>query len=118
MRAWRSLQEDEHFNIDTHPGMIDAGTTDAANDSLDPAIQKLSAEATKVTVAAIRKAFDVPAFDDGGLTEAECLQLFVQFCLYMDSLKKSTARPVTSPPRTESATTEGLTTKPSLACGS
>lgn len=37
----------------------------------------------------VREIFEIPAFDAGGLTELECIQLLLQFSGWMETVKKN-----------------------------
>src|ERR1700722_14481626 len=49
----------------------------------------------------VRKAFDIPPVEQGGLTDANCKTLIDVFCLYLNHIKKKgPSGPTTSPPTT------------------
>lgn len=102
----RALLAHSEFNWETTPALIDVD-----NDHI-------SSDALRVTADAARKAFGVPEFASGGLTESELLQLLVQFSLYLTSLKKSTNPPQILPAATESKPSDPSTTKPESVSGS
>jgi hypothetical protein len=75
-------------------------------------IRQDNEESLNYTLAAVREAFGVKAFADGGLTEAETLALLVQFMGYIGQVKKNISPPQISPPSTEAGSSETSTTKP------
>lgn len=82
--AARRLITHETFDWETHPALAEA-----ADDF----------EALQITVDAVREVFDVPAFESGGLTQAECVELLGDFTEYLHGVKKNTSpSPISSPP--------------------
>lgn len=83
----RNLEDHPEFNIDVDPTLALSSVGDR--------------EAGERTVSAVRAAFgifpfvDVHSFD--GLTELECVALYVEFMEYLDALKKNGSRPPTPP---------------------
>ena len=75
-------------------------------------------QALSHTLAAVREAFGVKAFADGGLTEAETLALLAEFMAYIGAVKKNTSPPPISQPPTEARSSEASTTKPDSDCTS
>jgi hypothetical protein len=67
----------------------------AFDNKLDPGMPGLNAAGR--VAAGVRKAFGVPAFDAGGLTDAECLDLYVAFGEYVGRLAED-SRPLASSP--------------------
>lgn len=105
--VYRRLTVDPEFNWETDPVLIDMGN------------EAESLDASARTVAAVRRAFEIPALDHKrGLTETECLRLLMQFVDSMSALKKNTNTPPTSPESTESAFSDTSTTKPASDSGS
>ena len=86
----RGVESDTEFNLEIDPALVDAG---------DPA-------ASLRMVNCVRRAFKVKPFAEGGLLEAECAELFVGLYEFLDSLKKSTDQPLTSPPPTASESSD------------
>lgn len=84
------LQSHSQYDYRIHPQMVDDGDK----------------EAIAITCDAVRQAFGVSAFDDGGLTIDETLALLAGFCVYLDVLKKSTELPVILPLPTEPISNE------------
>ena len=80
----RSLDSHAEFRPHVHVAMM----TVPADDPAAPSPQEV-AEAQRVTVAAVREAFQIPAFVDGGLPEKECLELLNRFAEYLAGLKKN-----------------------------
>lgn len=77
---------------------------------LDPrrALEDGDRDAMALMADAVRQAFGVPEFTQpgrSGLTVFECVELLAVFIAYIDLQKKSTSRPPTSPPHTESTST-------------
>lgn len=85
----RALENDSLVNLEVESAFMLAG----------------DAEATLKTVQLVRRAFGVKDFTQGGLLEAECLDLIENFYDFLSSLKKNTsASPISSPPtETESS---------------
>jgi hypothetical protein len=82
--AARRLITHETFDWESHPALAEA-----ADDF----------EALQITVDAVREVFDVPAFESGGLTQAECVELLGDFTEYLHGVKKNTSpSPISSPP--------------------
>ncbi len=68
---------------------------------LDPSIAEVpTVEGVKAAgrvAAATRKAFELPSFPSGGLTDSECLMLFCEFGDYIGRITEN-ARPLASSP--------------------
>jgi hypothetical protein len=62
--------------------------------------------ATGRMAAIVRKAFDVKSVDEGGLTDGECIRLFVEFGALIRVLEDD-ARPLASSPRPTAAAAGG-----------
>jgi hypothetical protein len=60
--------------------------------------------AAAVCVDAVRKAFGILPYDQGGLQIGECLDLLASFIDYLDGVKKNTSPSLTSSPTSEDAT--------------
>lgn len=71
---YRYLESDPDFDRETH--LDQAGKGDMA--------------AWEISVKAVRRAFAVEPYDEGGLTELECLDLLGDFYTYLESLQKKT----------------------------
>ena len=107
MVAARLLDAHEKFDWETTPKFIDV--EDA----------KLSDESMGITADAVRMAFGIPIYDGSrGLTEAELVNLLIDFVTYLNELKKNIREPLTSPPNTESESSDESTTKSESPCGS
>ena len=102
LAVWRALRADHEF--------------DAERDI--PAIQLDDDTSIQVTINAVRRAFKLPAFEQGGLTEGECIALLYQFISYVGYVKKNTSPPPISPPVTEHPSSEASITKPESDCTS
>ena len=81
LQVYRALSTHAEFDWSTHPKLVDEEDHDA----------------TVLTVSTMREVFKVPAFEDGGLTEAECIALLVDYVAYLTRLKKKVSRLRTSP---------------------
>lgn len=65
----------------------------------------VSDEAAQKTVRCVRRAFGVKSFNEGGLLEAECLDLIDEFYGFLGALKKNTSpSPISSEPTQMSST--------------
>lgn len=71
--AWYSMLDDPQFNLDRHPAGVDRGER----------------ESIEITAGMVRRVFRVLPLNQQGLTEQECLQLFLDFMAYWAGLKKS-----------------------------
>jgi hypothetical protein len=105
--VWRELNADPEFSLVKHPELIDAGDLDAM----------------RIGAAAVRRSLQIPTFDEGGLTEQECLNLLIDFFEYTAALKKNTSPLPTPPSPTESSSplpyaAESSTTKPAVESSS
>lgn len=94
----RAIENDPEFSLERDGALLVVGDDDS--------IQK--------TVRCVRRAFQVKEFSQGGLLEAECLELIERFYEFLSSLKKNiSASPISSrPTATESSaasTDQGLT---------
>lgn len=65
---------------------------------IDESLKKLKIPDSKIVTTAIshiaegvREIFEVPAFEDGGLTELECVQLVMEFMGFTERVKKNGA---------------------------
>ena len=87
LAAYRALKADPEFNIDVDTELV------ASAGDLDSSAKM---------AAATRRAFGVPPFEAGGLTEGECNTLFWAFMLYLNEKKNTDEPPLTSPEPTES----------------
>lgn len=90
LATWRGYLTHKTFNLQIHPALVESGDV----------------EAIGVVAAATRDVFGVPSFEDGGLTEQECLELTVQFFSWIDEVKKNTRILPTSRPLTEPQTSD------------
>jgi hypothetical protein len=79
-----ALNSTPGFDVSIHPGAAAAPS-------------KNGLAAAKITADAVRAAFGVPAFDAGGLTDGQCLLLFIQFGEWLGKLREET-RPLPSGP--------------------
>lgn len=86
----RKLFAETEFDWDDTPKQLETGVISMQLEA--------SAKITKV----IRKAFDLPSFDRGGLAEIECVALLNDFRAYMGDLKKNGSLFPTSPVSPES----------------
>jgi len=100
--VWRAIDQDPEFNPERHLPAIDRGELDALG----------------IAAAAVRRIFDIPPFEHGGLAERPCVDLLDQFYRFVASLKKSTEIPLTSPPPTDPPSSDGSTMPPAAACSS
>lgn len=81
LRTWFRLRDDAAFDWEADPHAADQGDV----------------EALRRTIAAARKAFDLPDFDDGGPTDAEAIALLERFTAWTLDQKKTLApSPTTS----------------------
>jgi len=99
LTVWRALRADKNFDPER---------------DLE-GIRQDDEESLMVTLAAVRGAFSVRSFENGGLTEAETLALLAAFVSYIGEVKKNISPPPTSLPPTESGPSPGETesiTKP------
>lgn len=62
-----------------------------------------SLEAVGNVTGYVRTAFSLPLFEDGGLSEAECIELLNDFCLFVADLKKKASSSPTCSTPTEPA---------------
>lgn len=95
----RSLHEDDFFNWEVHPQMIKSGDADAI----------------RICADAARRAFGVPSFEDGGLTDIEALTLFSKFVAYISAVKKNTKTSLMSLPPTAKEPTGATETATSMS---
>ena len=72
-----------------------------------PDVQAARLKAMGSVLTAIRAAFDLPNFADGGLLDSECLYLFAQFGEFVAGLKKNTSTLPTSVKPTVEASSAG-----------
>jgi hypothetical protein len=93
LRLLRAVENDTEFNIEIDPALVDADD--------QPATLRM--------IACVRRAFNVKSFEEGGLLEAECLQLFLRLYEFLDGVKKNTVPSPTSSPPTESASSTAST---------
>jgi hypothetical protein len=86
----RAIENDPEFSLERDGALLIIGDDDS--------IQK--------TVRCVRRAFQVKEFSQGGLLEAECLELIERFYEFLSSLKKNiSASPISlQPTATESST--------------
>lgn len=85
MAVYRRLVKHERFNLQTHPALVEAGDLDAM----------------ECAATATRDAFGIDGFEAGGLTDTECLDLMVEFFVWVDDVKKNISTLPTSPLPTE-----------------
>lgn len=78
IKVWTALQLDPQFEMDRHVRELHSHD------------DKTAAEASQTTSAAIRRAFMVDEFDNGGLTDQECIGVFNAYVSWLESQKKST----------------------------
>lgn len=102
-----AIQSHPQYDYTLHPKLVDEGDM----------------EAISITCAAVREAFGIRAYDAAsgtGLTVGETLELLAQFCVFLESLKKSTGPTPTSPSPMESMSSNSvdLTTSDTLDSGS
>jgi hypothetical protein len=84
----RAIEQDSEFNLERDASLMIAGDD----------------EATQITVRCVRRAFAVKPFNEGGLLEAECLELIQVFYEFLSALKKNiSGLPIESEP-TDTAT--------------
>jgi hypothetical protein len=108
MAKFRAIHADPEFRADVHPQMAEEG----------------DGEAIGVLLRMMQRVFDVQAFSEeteSGLTEGEQIALYIQFCAYIESLKKTISRSPTLPPSVEESTSESSSepnTKPTSDSGS
>ncbi len=69
----RKLESDPECRWDVHPRLAESGDQ----------------EAVGILVRAARRAFNVPALEQGGLTEVETLNLMSDFYEWLETLKKN-----------------------------
>jgi hypothetical protein len=89
----RALILDPEFEIAIDPGVAAVPTPEGL-------------KAAARTIAAVRKAFGVPEFAAGGLTDTGCLILFTQFGQFVGALREAAGPLASSPgptPASESA---------------
>ncbi len=67
----------------------------------DSGDMKMRAKLIEVAAQAARRIFSLPAFEDGGLTEGECLRLLLDFEAYVFGVKKNGSAQPISPPSVE-----------------
>lgn len=112
--VWRALEECTDFSLDSDPPLAFPREGDGDSD------------ATRRLIAAVQAAFRVQAFLDcglgrtQGLTELECLSLFLEFDRYVGALKKNTSPSPTPPehsPERSGSTGRKTTTSVSSDCG-
>lgn len=103
MVIYRALVEHPEFDWEKTPELIE----------IDDA--RIASDATRIEAAAVRQAFGVPSLAEGGLTEAECVQLLTQFTLWLGQKKSSSSPSPTLPAATEPKSSDPSTTKPGLA---
>lgn len=87
MRVWSRFLVHPTFENEVHPARAQLPGKDGA-------------EALLVVVDAVRDAFKIPAFEDGGLTDQECYDLFNRFGVWLAALKKNGSPSPTLPPST------------------
>lgn len=77
MEAWLKLQGHETFDVQKMPAAADAGDV----------------EAQKAMCLAVQEAFGITAYKfngrETGLSMVECMNLYVDFCQWLDELKKN-----------------------------
>lgn len=98
----RAISSDTEVNLETESALMLAGD-DAA---------------TLKTVQLVRRAFGVKHFNEGGLLEAECLELIERFYDFLGALKKNISEsPISSTPMESASSTTSTGPEP-LAPGS
>lgn len=93
LKAYRDLYNHDEFRMDIHPVAAEEGDDDALT----------------IFLSAMREVFGLKEYDastDTGLPIAETCTLFVDFCDYIENLKKNTEHFATSQPATESTSPE------------
>lgn len=85
LAALLAMRSDEKFDLETHGTLVDAGDL----------------EAIEIAAGAMRRVFDLPPFEHGGPTNAECVSLLYDFVEFLDALKKNGNGSVTTPPPTD-----------------
>lgn len=106
---FRATMADPEFDWETTPSLIQMEAAD--NDSL-----RTKFDAMLVASTMVRKVFSVPPFEQGGLTDNECLALLWSFSAYVGAIKKNTSPTPISP--TSTASSREGDTKPVSDCGS
>lgn len=111
MRAWREIQNDKEFNLET----------------MSPLMDKQEEPETTTGLNCICKVFGVERFDDRtgkGLTDGQLMNLLADFEGYLHDLQKKTSNgqtlpsPTEPPPSSDSQAGPLDPTKPSAASGS
>jgi hypothetical protein len=100
----RALVDDAAFNLAIDPGVATV-----------PSVEGVRAAGR--TASAVRRAFGVPAFDAGGLTDAECLDLFGMFGEFVRVLTEAVRPLPSSPTLTEASAAGDSITASSAASG-
>jgi hypothetical protein len=93
--------------------------TEEFNIDVDPKVSRVPTPegllATGRMAEAVRKAFGIKQVDEGGLTDGECIRLFIEFGALIRELEDA-GRPLASSPRpTAAAAGAGSPTRPSAA---
>lgn len=102
LEVYRGFATHQTFDWHTVPPLL---TVD------DPQVQL---EASREIAEAVRDVFGISDFDQGGLTESECRDLFDRTCHYFADVKKKHSRSRTSPPPTESTSSTAAAETTSL----
>lgn len=98
--TWRALADDPEFLAETHLTLVDGGDL----------------ESVGIVGRAVRRAFGVPEFNQGGLTERQCVDLLESYYSFIDSLKKKQDTLSTSPSPTVPPSSAESTTPPAADC--
>jgi len=77
LHVWAMLQSDPKLEMERHVK------------ELKSPLDQVSATALLVIEAAVRRAFEVPQFVDGGLTAQECVELLLAYDLWLADQKKT-----------------------------
>jgi hypothetical protein len=90
IRVWSLLQTDPKLELPRHVKELSS--------ELNP----ICAAASLIVSAAVRRAFSLPEFDAGGLTDQECHELFLAYEEWLLDQKKTSEKSPISPPLTGS----------------
>jgi hypothetical protein len=106
MIPFRSLGQNEKFDWEKTP--LEMKASQQIGDI------KLFFLSTGLTVDAVREAFQVEPFDQGGLTDFECVDLLLDFSIWINALKKN-IKPSQTFTAPMASGTNGSTPKPNSA---
>jgi hypothetical protein len=98
LAVWRRLWTDAEVNLERD-----------LQDAFDPDLPDTESLAAMKNLADLtRRAFALPTFEQGGLTEVECQNLLADFLTYMASVKKKSSPPLMQSPPTDSPSSVGV----------